>query len=151
MFSRAIRLYPWSLSLRFNSTVARPFNFHIGVSWAPKPPDPEVTRFHTAFSADSQLGKWRDAMLAHPKRSLPKDAGEDFFYHTEARPLGTILLRISLTFPQMRNGSVGKPTFVPPPQLTCSVLITRVSRLVSLTVLEDGLIQVSTLHYSLKP
>ncbi|KAH0830559.1 phosphatase 2C-like domain-containing protein [Lanmaoa asiatica] len=58
------------------------------VSWAPKPPDPKLTRFHTAFSADSQLGKWRDAMLAHPKHSLSKDAGEDFFYHTEARPLG---------------------------------------------------------------
>lgn len=31
-------------------------------------------------------------MLAHPMRSLPKDAGEDFFYHTEARPLVFILL-----------------------------------------------------------
>ncbi|KAG8217509.1 phosphatase 2C-like domain-containing protein [Butyriboletus roseoflavus] len=82
----------WSLSLRFNSTVARPFKFHLGVSWAAKPPDPKLTRFHTAFSVDSQLGKWRDAMLAHPKHSLSKNAGEDFFFHTEARLL-------------MRNGS----------------------------------------------
>jgi len=95
--SRPVRWRPlWSLSLRFNSTVARPFNFHIGISWAPKPPDSKLTRFHTAFSADSQLGKWRDAMLAHPKCSLPKHAGEDFFYHTEARPLVSILFRLSL-------------------------------------------------------
>ena len=113
-FSRPIRLHPWSLSLRFSSTVARPFNFHIGVSWAPKPPDPKETRFHTAFSADSQLGKWRDAMLAHPKRFLPKDAGEDFFFHTEARPLVIMLIHLSLTFPQMRNGSV-RPYFALPP------------------------------------
>ncbi|KAF8136348.1 phosphatase 2C-like domain-containing protein [Boletus edulis] len=97
LFARSplVRQHPsWYFSLRFNSTVAHPFNFHIGVSWAPKPPDPELTRFHTAFSADSQLGKWRDEMLVHPKRSLPKDAGEDFFCHTEARP-----------FVAMRNGS----------------------------------------------
>ncbi|KAF8447971.1 phosphatase 2C-like domain-containing protein [Boletus edulis BED1] len=88
LFARSplVRQHPsWYFSLRFNSTVAHPFNFHIGVSWAPKPPDPELTRFHTAFSADSQLGKWRDGMLVHPKRSLPKDAGEDFFCHTEMR------------------------------------------------------------------
>lgn len=92
MFARTRFIRQHFLSVRFNSTVARPFNFHIGVSWAPKPLDPKLTRFHTAFSADSQLGKWRDAMLAHPMRSLPKDAGEDFFYHTEARPLVFILL-----------------------------------------------------------
>lgn len=87
----------WSLSVRFNSTAARPFKFHIGVSWAAKPPDPKLTRFHTAFSAGSQLGKWRDATLAQPKHSLSKDAGEDFFYHTEARLLVFILLSLSLT------------------------------------------------------
>ena len=96
--SRLTRRRPlWSLSLRFNSTVARPFNFHIGVSWAPKPSDPKLARFHAAFSADSQLGEWRDAMLAHSKRSLPKDAGEDFFYHTEARPLVFMPNHFSLT------------------------------------------------------
>ena len=82
----------WSLSIRLSSTAARPFTFHIGVSWAAKPPDPESTRFHTAFSADSQLGKWRDATLSHPEHLLSKDAGEDFFYHTEARPLVFVLL-----------------------------------------------------------
>ena len=87
----------WSSSLRFSSTVAHPFKFHIGVSWASKPPDPKLTRFHTAFSVDSQLGKWRDAMLAHPRHSLSKDAGEDFFFHTEARPLVRMLLCLSLT------------------------------------------------------
>ena len=49
-------------------------------------------------------------MLAHPKRFLPKDAGEDFFFHTEARPLVIMLIHLSLTFPQMRNGSV-RPYF----------------------------------------
>ncbi|KAG9318475.1 hypothetical protein JVU11DRAFT_566 [Chiua virens] len=76
----------WSLSLRFNSTAARPFKFHIGVAWAAKPPDPKLTRFHAVFAADSQLGKWRDAMLSSPKQFPLKDAGEDFFYHTEVCP-----------------------------------------------------------------
>ncbi|KAF9227935.1 protein serine/threonine phosphatase 2C [Gyrodon lividus] len=70
---------------RFVSTVSRPYKFHIGVSWAAKPPDPKVTRFHASFSADTPLGKWRDKMLAHSKSSAGKDAGEDFFYHTEMR------------------------------------------------------------------
>lgn len=119
--SRRIHHHPtplWSLSLRLNSTVARPFKFHIGVSWAPKPPDPKLTRFHTAFSVDSQLGKWRDAMLARPRHLLSRDAGEDFFYHTEARPLCVCCFASRSPFSQMRNGSVGKPTCCPPSQLT---------------------------------
>lgn len=36
-------------------------------------------------------------MLAHPRHSLSKDAGEDFFFHTEARPLVRMLLCLSLT------------------------------------------------------
>ncbi|KIJ69408.1 hypothetical protein HYDPIDRAFT_106015 [Hydnomerulius pinastri MD-312] len=73
-------------SPRFASTtVSRPYKFHIGASWAAKPPDPKSTRFHTSFSADTLLGKWRDEMLAHHKNPVAKDAGEDFFYITQMR------------------------------------------------------------------
>ncbi|KAI6150775.1 phosphatase 2C-like domain-containing protein [Pisolithus tinctorius] len=65
------------------SILSRPFTFHIGVSWAAKPPDPKITRFHTPFPADSCIGRWRDRMLALREKNVSRDAGEDFFYVTQ--------------------------------------------------------------------
>ncbi|KAH7889705.1 phosphatase 2C-like domain-containing protein [Phlebopus sp. FC_14] len=67
-------------SLRLNATLSRPYTFHIGVSWAAKPPDPQVRRLNASFPPDSLVGKFRDEMLASRNATASKDAGEDFFF-----------------------------------------------------------------------
>ncbi|KAI6109821.1 phosphatase 2C-like domain-containing protein [Pisolithus sp. B1] len=73
---------------KFISALSRPFTFHVGVSWASKPEDPKITRFHTPFPADSCVGRWRDTMLALREKNISRDAGEDFFYITQGVAFG---------------------------------------------------------------
>ncbi|KAH7930759.1 protein serine/threonine phosphatase 2C [Leucogyrophana mollusca] len=71
-----------------SESLSRPYKFHIGASWAGKPPDPKVVPLnHPPFTAESPVGRWRDEMLARPKHALShgKDAGEDFFYIADMR------------------------------------------------------------------
>ncbi|KAL0946909.1 hypothetical protein HGRIS_013070 [Hohenbuehelia grisea] len=75
-----------STSNSASANVRRPYTFHIGASWAGKPPDPTINRDKMIpFPPDSVIGKWRDRTLARPKSVLSKDAGEDFFFVQEMR------------------------------------------------------------------
>lgn len=73
-------------SSRHVSSMLRPYKFHIGASWAGKPPDRDRKTLKTEpFAADSVIGAWRDKTLSRPKAASSKDAGEDFFYVQEVR------------------------------------------------------------------
>lgn len=69
--------------LRHASSMPRPYRFHIGASWAGKPPEPGPRRRYVPFASDSAVGAWRDHTLSRPKSVPGKDAGEDFFYVQE--------------------------------------------------------------------
>ncbi|KAJ7224232.1 phosphatase 2C-like domain-containing protein [Mycena pura] len=67
-------------------TAPHPYSFHIGVSFAPKPP----VRFHgekpkVPFPSDGIIGSWRNKMLARSKQVPTKECGEDFFFYNEMR------------------------------------------------------------------
>ena len=88
------RVGPLAL-LRHASSGPRPYRFHIGASWAGKPPQPGLRRRLVPFASDSAIGAWRDDTLSRSKSVSSKDAGEDFFYVQE----------VSLQ-PQACNGSI---------------------------------------------
>ncbi|TFK76454.1 protein serine/threonine phosphatase 2C [Pluteus cervinus] len=72
-------------SLRAYATVSqRPYEFHIGASWAGKP-EPPGQRPKVPFPADGLIGAWRDKMLALRQDTLTQDAGEDFFFIQQMR------------------------------------------------------------------
>lgn len=62
---------------------SRPYKFHIGASWAGKPPEPGPKQLHIPFASESVIGAWRDKTLSRPKAVRSKDAGDDFFYVQE--------------------------------------------------------------------
>ncbi|KAJ7091402.1 phosphatase 2C-like domain-containing protein [Mycena belliarum] len=77
-------------------TPAHPYSFHIGASFAPKPP----IRFkgekpRVPFPADSLLGAWRDKMLARPKTVPTREAGEDFYFHVNMRGESGVCLGVA--------------------------------------------------------
>lgn len=63
----------------------RPYQFHIGCSYAGKPEDPNEKLRKVPFPPDTLIGGWRDRMLAWPKSMPFKNAGEDFFFVQEMR------------------------------------------------------------------
>lgn len=65
----------------------RPYAFHIGASWAGKVNRDEDQPFKVPFSVDSPIGSWRDKLLSGPKAVKSVDAGEDFFFVQEVRPI----------------------------------------------------------------
>ena len=63
------------------SSLPRPYRFHVGASWAGKPPDPRGPRVKSVpFPPDSPIGKWRDLTLSRPNPGAGRHIGEDFFY-----------------------------------------------------------------------
>ena len=65
--------------------VKRPYEFHIGCSYAGKPEDPADKLRKVPFPEDTLIGGWRDRMLAWPKGVPFNTAGEDFFFVQEVR------------------------------------------------------------------
>lgn len=63
----------------------RPFQFHIGASFAGKPAHPNEKPPKNARFPDGQLKEWRDKMLQWPKGIVSTQAGHDFFYVQEMR------------------------------------------------------------------
>ncbi|KII88511.1 hypothetical protein PLICRDRAFT_30007 [Plicaturopsis crispa FD-325 SS-3] len=63
----------------------RPYTFHIGASWAAKPPNPGHDIPKVPWPPKSLVGAWRDATLARRKAVKSVDAGEDFFYVQQMR------------------------------------------------------------------
>ncbi|KAJ3545167.1 hypothetical protein NMY22_g2549 [Coprinellus aureogranulatus] len=63
----------------------RPYEFHIGCSYAGKPEDPTEKLRKVPFPPDTLIGGWRDKMLAWPKSVPFRSAGEDFFFVQEVR------------------------------------------------------------------
>ncbi|KAJ3527828.1 hypothetical protein NMY22_g9636 [Coprinellus aureogranulatus] len=61
----------------------RPYEFHIGCSYAGKPEDPTEKLRKVPFPPDTLIGGWRDKMLAWPKSVPFRSAGEDFFFVQE--------------------------------------------------------------------
>ncbi|KAJ6610186.1 phosphatase 2C-like domain-containing protein [Mycena sp. CBHHK59/15] len=87
------------LAFRFLSSTSgppRPYSFHIGASFAPKPPihfageKPRVP-----FPSDGIIGSWRNKMLSHPKAVHTKDDGEDFFFHVNMRNKSGVCLGVA--------------------------------------------------------
>jgi hypothetical protein len=68
-----------------NHHVKRPYEFHIGCSYAGKPEDPTDKLRKVPFPEDTLIGGWRDKMLAWPKGVPFNTAGEDFFFVQEVR------------------------------------------------------------------
>ncbi|KAJ6581554.1 phosphatase 2C-like domain-containing protein [Mycena capillaripes] len=67
-------------------TPFHPYSFHIGVSFAPKPPKRFVgEKPRVPFPSDGIIGSWRNKMLAHRKAVQTKEAGEDFFFHVDMK------------------------------------------------------------------
>ncbi|KAJ7247621.1 phosphatase 2C-like domain-containing protein [Mycena haematopus] len=66
--------------------ILHPYSFHIGVSFAPKPPirfkgeKPKVP-----FPSDGIIGSWRNKMLSRPKAVQTKECGEDFYFHVDMK------------------------------------------------------------------
>ncbi|KAI0798040.1 phosphatase 2C-like domain-containing protein [Abortiporus biennis] len=70
----------------FYTSLPRPYRFHVGASWAGKPPDPRLKEVKShPFPSDSEIGRWRDYTLSRPKSSGGTNIGEDFFYIQEMR------------------------------------------------------------------
>ncbi|KAJ8589716.1 hypothetical protein M405DRAFT_738115 [Rhizopogon salebrosus TDB-379] len=67
------------------SSLPRPYQFHIGASWAAKPPSPQPLRINVPFSADTTVGRWRDETLGRWKNAKGGNAGEDFFFVSRMR------------------------------------------------------------------
>ncbi|KAH9934743.1 protein serine/threonine phosphatase 2C [Fomitopsis serialis] len=66
---------------RAYSSLPRPYRFHVGASWAGKPPDPQMRRLKTKpFAPDSDIGGWRDSLLDKYHSPVGNHVGEDFFY-----------------------------------------------------------------------
>ena len=66
----------------------RPYGFHMGVSFAGKPPLDEFDKTkHPSFPSDSAIAKWRDESLQWPKGLLSTNAGHDFFFVQEVNEL----------------------------------------------------------------
>ena len=68
---------------RSYSSVQRPYRFNVAASWAGKPLDPPGPRVKTTpFSAESAIGRWRNATLARGNQAgaAGMHIGEDFFY-----------------------------------------------------------------------
>ncbi|KAI0748101.1 protein serine/threonine phosphatase 2C [Daedaleopsis nitida] len=79
-----------------SSSLPRPYRFHIGASWAGKPPDPRGPRVKSnPFPPDSPIGKWRDATLSRPNPAAGVHIGEDFFYIQDMREKSGISLGIA--------------------------------------------------------
>ncbi|PCH38203.1 hypothetical protein WOLCODRAFT_130753 [Wolfiporia cocos MD-104 SS10] len=77
---------PVSCRTRFFSSLPRPYRFHVGASWAGKPPDPQARRIKTKpFQPDSEIVGWRDKLLSIYQSPAGKHVGEDFFYVQEMR------------------------------------------------------------------
>ncbi|TEB36336.1 hypothetical protein FA13DRAFT_1752913 [Coprinellus micaceus] len=68
--------------------VKRPYEFHIGCSYAGKPEDPTDKLRKVPFPEDTLIGGWRDKMLAWPKGVPFNTAGEDFFFVQEGVSFG---------------------------------------------------------------
>ncbi|KAJ7116042.1 phosphatase 2C-like domain-containing protein [Mycena epipterygia] len=70
------------------SSVAHPYSFSVGASFAPKPPG---IRFRgekprVPFPSDGIIGSWRNRMLARPGKAVQtKESGEDFFFYVNVR------------------------------------------------------------------
>lgn len=66
---------------RAYSSLPRPYRFHVGASWAGKPPDPQMRRIKTKpFPPDSEIGKWKDNILSKYHSPVGNHVGEDFFF-----------------------------------------------------------------------
>jgi hypothetical protein len=78
---------------QLSTPAPRPYYFHVGASWAGKPPEEPRARRRkpkpaalagSGFAPDSPLGRWKSELLASfgegPKM---RDPGEDFFYVQE--------------------------------------------------------------------
>jgi hypothetical protein len=84
---------------RCMSTVLRPFRFHVGASWAGKPPEPMPSRRRRkgasspreqqqGFAPDSNIGRWRTSMLSRfAVGAKGRELGEDAFYVGDVRAL----------------------------------------------------------------
>ncbi|KAJ7708682.1 phosphatase 2C-like domain-containing protein [Mycena rosella] len=91
LVQRIVRRPTLSRTRLFSSAYSptHPYSFHIGASFAPKPPKRFVgEKPRVPFPADSLIGGWRDKMLAHPKAVPTKEAGEDFFFYVNGVCLG---------------------------------------------------------------
>ncbi|KAJ7759263.1 phosphatase 2C-like domain-containing protein [Mycena metata] len=78
-------------------TPAHPYSFHIGASFAPKPP----IRFagekpRVPFPSDGIIGSWRNKMLSRRKAVQTKACGEDFFFYVnvDAQHVGSYDIRV---------------------------------------------------------
>lgn len=75
-----------------STALPRPYRFHIGASWTGKPVHPRARKsYMTPFSADSEIGLWRDHVLSRPNGGMGPHIGEDFFYVQEVRPASVYL------------------------------------------------------------
>ncbi|KAH9951240.1 protein serine/threonine phosphatase 2C [Amylocystis lapponica] len=79
------------------SSLPRPYRFHIGASYAGKPPDPQSRRLKTkSFAPDSEIGRWRDKTLAKYESAAADDhIGEDFFYVQDMRNQSGVALGLA--------------------------------------------------------
>ena len=72
-----------------SSAPARPYYFHVGASWAGKPPEPRARTRKTAltgFPPDTDIGRWTHKSLGQfASAARGRQPGEDFFYVQEVR------------------------------------------------------------------
>lgn len=109
LISRKTRRTCLPTSSRWLSTPSRPYQFHVGASWAGKPPGPGPKRLNVPFASESVVGTWRDKTLSWPKMVNSKDAGEDFFYVQEVSlNRSNVDSRAHERRAKMRNGSVSE-------------------------------------------
>ena len=74
---------------RAYSSLPRPYRFHLGASWAGKPPDPQMRRIKTKpFAPDSDIGKWKTDILSKYHSPVGNHVGEDFFYVQDVSTAG---------------------------------------------------------------
>jgi hypothetical protein len=71
--------------------VTRPYRFHLGASWAGKPPDwhqksKKKAAKELGFPAETEIGRWRAGELARfAFGAKGRQPGEDFFYASSMR------------------------------------------------------------------
>ncbi|TDL27463.1 protein serine/threonine phosphatase 2C [Rickenella mellea] len=81
---------------RLQSTISHPYKFHIGASWAGKPPDrlrPKVQA--PDFASTSDIAKWRAHVLSNYKNINSQHIGEDFFFVQEMRSQSGVALGVA--------------------------------------------------------
>ncbi|KAI0928726.1 hypothetical protein AcW1_005890 [Taiwanofungus camphoratus] len=88
--------HPARFQTRSVSSLPRSYRFHVGASWAGKPPEPHARRIKSKpFPSDSEISGWREETMSRFHSAMGNRIGEDFFYVQEMRSQSGVSIGIA--------------------------------------------------------